>query len=1084
MTTTSAYQKKPNYYKTKKDCKDSVYKKINTNPRYKFFYQTHFTAGDEEQFYQYRDARNGQICIENISLKNNKFADKELYKTWGKNKNLNPLTVSNTFQYIFNKFKKGIFVKIQNGNLKVFLPFSKKNFVNEWSNRIKVNPKFGNINNFIKYISNKQGRKFNPKHVNKFTNNWYANNCLVRYEFPINEGDTNVPIIHDMLEELCKKRKIPDIEFFINRRDFPIITRDETEPYDNLYDSVKQPLLSHLYNKYSPILSMVTTDRYADIPIPTGDDWSRISRLDGKFFPRSCKEYDEKAIQKISWDDKKPVAVFRGGSTGCGVTPETNMRLKIALLSSKNPKGKNGQQLLDAGITNWNLRPRKLIGEKYLETIEIENIPFNLVEKLTPEEQAKFKYIVNIDGHVSAFRLSLELSMGCVILLVNSPYSMWYRKLLQPWVHYVPVKENLSDLLERVEWCQNNDSKCKEIATNALNFYKKYLQKDGALDYMQKILFDIKKKAGIYLYNEITPLDVQIKYEKNCIYSSLYHPKTKRTTVYELPNQNRCYGLLQGLEWVCNLFPENIPEFRNKTKLFENNNTKITKGEFYGVNVVVKQCLNSQKFNELYHETFVAKFGINILLKEIPNFMYCFGIRKEKMIMEYRTSFTLSDYIKSDKFNMKEFIFILIQVCMALQVSQNKIGFVHYDLTPWNILVEKIDNPIDIMYNLGTDGIYKIKTTIIPYIIDYGKAHFIYKNRHYGMVNLFKTSTVQDIFSLLVTSIYDISVNNQKLTDKDTLLLVANFLTGGQFHPKKFFNSKRNGLLDLSYFLKNVKKYTEILNIDKKELENYRPIDFINYIKSNINYENSIQKSPSYTSLMNKGNPKQVFNYSISKSNKKRRKSYIDVFKNFIKCDLKHNKRTCINYYCAQTFYTNLNSVFSQLKNSEYYRQNEDDFLFTKVRGKIDTIYWKYLEIEDTTKIPLKENKANYTLISASYNKDTFLFPEKIKKLLETGTRPENDIFPYSLLLNNILSYSGPFEIPVKQKNYYYKKYRDLIRVDPFAVQTHSANYNSLYHMAVSIYKEDRDVLVAKLKNEGGNCKDVERYLQKYNEIV
>ena len=37
---------------------------------------------------------------------------------------------------------------------------------------------------------------------------WYANNCLVRFEYPINEGDTNIPNMSDMLKELCKQRKL------------------------------------------------------------------------------------------------------------------------------------------------------------------------------------------------------------------------------------------------------------------------------------------------------------------------------------------------------------------------------------------------------------------------------------------------------------------------------------------------------------------------------------------------------------------------------------------------------------------------------------------------------------------------------------------------------------------------------------------------------------------------------------------------------------------------------------------------------------------------------------------------------------
>ena len=54
---------------------------------------------------------------------------------------------------------------------------------------------------------------------NSFSENWYANNCLLRYEYPMNEGDTNVANMFSILKLLCENRDVPDIEFFINRRD-------------------------------------------------------------------------------------------------------------------------------------------------------------------------------------------------------------------------------------------------------------------------------------------------------------------------------------------------------------------------------------------------------------------------------------------------------------------------------------------------------------------------------------------------------------------------------------------------------------------------------------------------------------------------------------------------------------------------------------------------------------------------------------------------------------------------------------------------------------------------------------------------
>ena len=304
--------------------------------------------------------------------------------------------VINTFRYIFNKFKKGIFVKILNNELKVFLPFSKVNFTNEWSDKIKVDPsKYNSINQFLEYITKLSGYNFNPKTVNNDISVWYANNCIVRYDltkdpntgyyYPT-EGDSNVGNIKNMLETLCAKRKIPDIEFFLNRRDFPILKRNETEPYNNIWDSQNQLLVSHNYPQYSPILSMCSSDEYADVCIPTWEDWARVQSLENIWFPKSCKNYQEKFNN--NWDSKIPTAIFRGGTTGCGVTIETNMRLKACYLSTITAPDENGVKYLDAGITNWNLRPRKIEGQEYLQTIDIKKLPFNLSPKLTPTEQS------------------------------------------------------------------------------------------------------------------------------------------------------------------------------------------------------------------------------------------------------------------------------------------------------------------------------------------------------------------------------------------------------------------------------------------------------------------------------------------------------------------------------------------------------------------------------------------------------------------------------------------------------------------------------------------------------------------------
>ena len=64
------------------------------------------------------------------------------------------------------------------------------------------------------------------------------------------------------------------------------------------------------------------------------------------------------------WKKKEEIAIFRGGATGCGLDIETNPRLMVCYLSTKNP------ELLDAGITDFNAKGKKYSG-KGLSVIDI-----------------------------------------------------------------------------------------------------------------------------------------------------------------------------------------------------------------------------------------------------------------------------------------------------------------------------------------------------------------------------------------------------------------------------------------------------------------------------------------------------------------------------------------------------------------------------------------------------------------------------------------------------------------------------------------------------------------------------------------
>jgi hypothetical protein len=83
-------------------------------------------------------------------------------------------------------------------------------------------------------------------------------------------------------------------------------------------------------------------------------------------------------------------------------------------------------------------------------------------------EFLKYKYLLDVDGMVNAWSaLFWKLSSKSVVLKVDSHWEEWYYDQLVPWIHYIPVKGDSSDLYEKYLWAEANEEKVLEIIRNA-----------------------------------------------------------------------------------------------------------------------------------------------------------------------------------------------------------------------------------------------------------------------------------------------------------------------------------------------------------------------------------------------------------------------------------------------------------------------------------------------------------------------------------------------------------------------------------------------------------------------------------------
>lgn len=799
------------------------------NMRYPSFNHSVFTAGDEDQFNSSRNKTNIQQR-ENPDMEENVFKEENIFfaPVWGKFKDLDSRSVVNTFHYIFYKFVKGIFISIRDNKIVTFLPFSNAHYRNEFSDRIRVSSNFTSVQEFLNYISAKKGYK--PQY-HKPLNEWYSNNGLFRYETQKFLSDNNVETLLNMFETLCEKRVLPDIDFFVNRRDFPLIKRDNTEPYYNVYDSKTFKLLSHEYDKYSPLLSCSSNESYADIMMPTFEDWARSQyQENGKTFPKGHRRYPK--IQTGKWEEKEQKIVFRGTTTGVGATPTTNQRLKAFEIAQQHIG-------LDVGFTSWNLRARKVMGSPFLQTIERKDYP--LVKPLSLQEQSKFKFLLNLEGHVAAFRLSYELSSGSVILLADSDWKLWFSKFLIPWVHFVPVKNDLSDLIEKFEWCQKNDEKCKKIAESALHFYNKYLGENGILDFLQKLLWDICDTSGVFNYlPDIRNVLISDEDEQ---LNRIERPNF--STSFNILPGRRCFGRLNGFLQVFQT--KNIEDLKHITLLKETKNCKLSLFQTNNFLLVGKFPENQEKRNENIHEAFIGLNATNTLLNKIPNFAFMFGFPKNdknRIFVEYIPGDTLFSWLKSASYKRNLFINILIQLNLSIQVAQNHVGFIHFDLTPWNIVLHVLKDPVTFDYCVGVNNIISVETTVVPMIIDFGKSRALVHESEFGIVdhgivNLFTPNSSVDTLTLIYSCA-------KSMSDQGMISAFVQF-------------AKSVGV-ENAWDIKRYSKFGAWFNFNK----NFKPLDFVDYLVIKFKPFNIYKHVNPFSYRMEKGNAFLTSQYMIT----------------------------------------------------------------------------------------------------------------------------------------------------------------------------------------------------------------------------
>ena len=248
-------------------------------------------------------------------------------------------------------------------------------------------------------------------------------------------------VVMMIAKALCY-RNVSDVDMVLNLDDFPLFRSNES-------------------TQSFPIMSWSKSEAFNDIHFPY---WSFT------WLPPVPS-----SVQGLEWTHKKKIAIWRGSTTG-GAWTEMNWRNQTrAKLSSKcNAR----PDLCDAKITGY------VQGADAIRGV-IEN-DLGKAPRMELEEICSYRYVIVVDGNGPASSRLLTLLRNCksLLLVQETQFKLFWMAGFQPFVHYVPLAENLEDLYDRIQWVRNNDDAAHRIASNAHDFARHYFTDDFVVRYM------------------------------------------------------------------------------------------------------------------------------------------------------------------------------------------------------------------------------------------------------------------------------------------------------------------------------------------------------------------------------------------------------------------------------------------------------------------------------------------------------------------------------------------------------------------------------------------------------------------------
>ncbi|KAK4049073.1 Protein O-glucosyltransferase 2 [Microbotryomycetes sp. JL201] len=245
-----------------------------------------------------------------------------------------------------------------------------------------------------------------------------------------------------------------------------------------------------------PMFSFTSSSMHSDLLMPALEQWEMPVGPD--------PEWEDKTIDKLLW---------RGSTTGSDLTlahmrknsqrprlcklPKTTGLVTVDL-APDDPRGhidptlsytEHANELSDAYFDfQFTGYPTQCGDTKTCSEFE--------AQFQTPAQQNEYKYVLDVDGNGWSGRFHRLMSSNSLVMK-STMFPEWYIDRIQPWVHYVPVSVNYSELWDIMAFFKGDvtgqvghDRLAKEIALEGKRWAEQYWRWEDMQAYFLRLILE------------------------------------------------------------------------------------------------------------------------------------------------------------------------------------------------------------------------------------------------------------------------------------------------------------------------------------------------------------------------------------------------------------------------------------------------------------------------------------------------------------------------------------------------------------------------------------------------------------------